>query len=368
MRLGIDVSTYLEEKAAGAKYFDGNIEINPLSDFRKNNVDIVRLRVWNDPYSKDGKPYLGGTNDLKNVIKLIEETRDYGYKYMIDFHYSDFWADPGKQTLPKAWANLSFDELLVKVYEFTRDSLIELRKIDTPIEYIQIGNEITNGMMWPYGELTPSKEPNGERENYENFIKLLNAGIKGAREVVPSAKIIIHLERSFDYKVYEEVFSKLEEAKVDYDLVGMSYYPYWHGTFDQLFFNINNLKIKFNHNTMITELGFGFTLEDYIFNNNGQNGLKISKDTLEAQLEYEISPSGQAAFVEDLLRRSKENDIEGVVYWEPLWIPGDTICWSSKEGQEYIHEEGKPTRNEWCNQCLFDYAGKKLPAFNKFKL
>jgi len=367
MRLGIDISTYIEEKAINQRYFENGKEINPLIDFRKNNVDLIRLRVWNNPYSLDKKPYLGGTNDVKQDIKIIKETIGYGYQYIIDFHYSDFWVDPGKQMMPKEWVNLGFDEVKKKVYGFTKKSLVEIKKTGAEVPYIQIGNETTNGFIWPLGQLIDQGK-NKKRSNYRNFISLVKSGIRGARSVYPDAKIIIHLERSNDYKVYEELFNELEKAHVDYDIIGMSYYPYWHGNFDELFFNINNCRTKFNKNVMIMELGYGFTLEDYILNNNGQNQMKVNKENMEAKLPYDISVEGQALFIEDFISRCKKAELEGVIYWEPLWIPGENICWASLEGQEYIHEGGKSTRNEWSNQCLFDYSGNKLPGFDKFKL
>ena len=367
MKLGIDVSTLLEEEAEGAKYFDKGKEIDPLQEFRKNNVDLMRLRLWNDPYGDNGEPYLGGTSDLKSLLTIIKKTKGYGYKYIIDFHYSDFWVDPGKQMTPKAWRGLNLEELKKKAYEFTKESLLEVKKENVDVPYVQIGNEITNGMLWPIGQLIDQGEGK-ERTNYPNFIALLNSGISAAREVYPKTKIVIHLERSDCYQVYQELFSKLEEAKVDYDIIGMSYYPYWHGTFEQLFFNIDNCRKLFKKNVMIMELGYGFTLEDYLLTNNGTAQLKVNKENLEAQLPYDISVEGQALFIEDFISRCKQKELEGVIYWEPLWIPGENICWSSRSGQVYIHEEGKSMRNEWSNQCLFDYSGNKLPGFDKFKL
>ena len=365
MLLGIDVSTYLEEKADGAKYFSNGVEIDPLKEFRNNNVSLMRIRVWNDP-SENGKPYLGGTNSVENDLKLIEEFKKYNFSYIIDFHYSDFWVDPGKQTLPKKWKDLSFDELKEAVYKFTKESLIKFKATGVDIPYVQIGNEVTNGMLWPHGKLIETKA--GPRENYEHFAELLSSGIKAAKEVLPNVKVIIHLERSNDMGVYQELFDKLNEYHVSYEAIGLSYYPYWHGSFAQLFKNINNLQNRFHKEIIIAELGYGFTLEDYLLTANGQSELKITKENLEAELPYDISSDGQALFIEDFLSRCQRNDVKAVIYWEPMWIPGEHICWSSVEGQAYIHEEGKPTRNEWSNQCLFDYKGNKLPAFDKFKI
>ena len=368
MELGFDISTYLEEEKAGAKYFDNGVRIDPLLEFKKNGGSLIRLRVWNNPYSLDGKPYYGGTSDLASTIEIINKTKHYGFSYIIDFHYSDFWCDPSKQTLPKAWKNLSLNELKEAVKNFTYDSLKEIKKTGVNIPYVQIGNEITNGMLWPVGKLF--EHGKGEpRTNYENFAELLKAGIEGAKAFDKNIETIIHLERSNDYITYEEVFSNLKKYEVNYDIIGMSYYPYWHGTFKELFFNINNLQKKFGKDVMIMELGYGFTFEDYILTNNGQNQLKINKDNLgDINLPYEISPKGQAEFIEEFLKLCIGNQVKAVVYWEPLWLPGENIFWASREGQTYIDEHGESLRNEWSNQCLFDYSGNKLPGFDKFKL
>ena len=366
MKLGVDVSTYLDERDAKARYYADGREVDPLLLFRQNNVSLMRLRVWNDPYSEDGKPFLGGTNSVARDIEIIHRTKKYGYQYIIDFHYSDFWVDPAKQTLPKAWKDLSFEELKEAVYQFTKDSLLKFDAIGVEIPYVQIGNEITNGIMWPHGQIVFHEGDN--RSNYDNYIALIKAGIKGAKEALPNTKIIIHLEKSNDYLTYEDIFSHLENAHVEYDIIGMSYYPYWHGKIDELFFNINRCRNLFHKNVMVMELGFAFTLEDYVLTNNGLSELKVTKENLEAEVEFDITPEGQAEFISHFVKKAVDEDIEGVIYWEPLWIPGDNVCWSSVEGQAYIHEEGKPTRNEWSNQCLFDYQGNKLPAFDKYKI
>ena len=370
MLLGIDISTLLEENAAKAKYFKDGKLCDPLKEFRHNNVTLIRLRVWNDPYSTDGKPYLGGTSSIDNVIKIINLTKDYGFSYIIDFHYSDFWVDPGKQILPKAWKELGYHELKKVAGEFTRDSLNKIKKeTNADIPYIQIGNEITNGFLWPFGALIDQGKGK-VRANYSKFASLLTHFTNIAKEVYPNAKTIIHLERSNEYMVYDELFTELTSRNVPFDLIGMSYYPYWHGTFKEIFFNIDYCHKKFNKDIMIMELGYGFTLEDYIFTNNGVNQMKINPEEIKnINIPYPVTPKGQETFIEEFLKECKSRDyIEGVIYWEPLWIPGDNICWASVEGQAYIHEEGKSTRNEWSNQCLFDYHGNMLPGFNKFKL
>ncbi|MCH5154008.1 MAG: glycosyl hydrolase 53 family protein [Clostridiales bacterium] len=366
MKLGIDVSTYFEEIDRGATYYDGKNEVQPLDMLRANGVEYMRIRVWVDPYDKDGNPYLGGTCDLKNFIRLATLAQEKGYSVMLDIHYSDFWCDPGKQTIPKAWFGLDLVGLEKKVYEYTKSILATAEQNGIDIKFIQVGNEITNGMLWPVGKLDEDVKP---RSNYDSLKRLINAGVKACREVKPSAALVLHLERSYDQDLYNEFFGQMTD--IDYDIIGFSYYPYWHGTFEQFFANIDNCK-KFGKRLMIVEVGYGFTLEDYIKNAHGGAHLVIDAsvvDGLGFVKDYPLTPEGQAKFVRDLLPLAISHGVEAVFWWEPLWIPGEGICWSSEEAQRYTGAtEIKSTRNEWANQCLFDYEGKKLPAFDEFKI
>ena len=364
MILGIDASTYLEELAHGAKYYDGNIEIDPLDAFVKNGVNYMRIRVWNNPYGENGEPYLAGTADLENYIKLGKLAKSKGYHLYMDLHYSDFWADPGKQFIPKAWRDYTLDELCEAVYSFTKHCLeVSLREGVAP-EMIQVGNEITNGILWPVGKL----EVDGKRGNYENFIKLIKSGCRACREILPDAKIMLHLERSNDQAVYQEFFSEMEGANVDFDIIGASYYPFWHGTPDELFANLEKCK-RFGKEIVIAELGYGFTTEGYCL--NGKECRLVVDESLSRVPGftdvYPMTPEGQKEFIHYIIKRARESGIDGIFYWEPIWLPGEGICWASEEAQRYIHEEGKSTHNEWANQCLFDYEGKKLPAFDEFR-
>ncbi len=364
MILGIDVSTYLEELDHGARYLDGGVEIDPLDAFRANGVDWMRIRVWNHPYAPDGAPYLAGTCDMEHYLRLAALAKGKGYQILLDLHYSDFWADPGKQFPPKAWAGYGVEELEEAVYRFTRGCLEQAKAAGVPPQMVQVGNEITNGMLWPVGKL---EGPDGVRGNYENFCRLAKAGCRACREVAPEARIVLHLERSHDKAVYQEFFTEMERSGVDYDIIGASYYPYWHGTPEQLFDNLNDCR-RFGKERMVMELGYGFTTETYRLNGEDK---RLVIDEERAYIpgfteQYPMNPEGQAAFVRDLLAKARENGIDGVFYWEPLWLPGEGICWASEAGQVYIGEAGKSTANEWANQCLFDYEGRKLPAFDEF--
>ena len=367
MRLGIDVSTYFEELEHGAKYYDGGVEVSPLDLFRLNGVDVMRIRLWVDPYGANGEPYLAGNCDLDNFLRLATLAESKGYSIMLDFHYSDFWADPGKQFVPKSWAHLDVDGLAQQVYDYTKKTLLTVAEKGIKLAYIQVGNEITNGMLWPHGRLIEHED--GPRTNYGNLIKFIKAGVAACREITPKSQIILHLEKSYDQAIYDEYFTNMEKAGVDFDIIGYSYYPYWHGTFEQFYANVDFCK-KFGKRQMVVELGYAFTAESYITREHGGAQLIVSNENLETlgfTQEYPISREGQKRFVEEFLRLAEAHGIDGVFWWEPLWIPGEEICWSSEEGMRYIHEEGKPTRNEWANQCLFDYDGEKLPAFDAFR-
>ena len=364
MILGIDVSTYLEELSHGAKYYDGDAEIDPLDAFVANGVNYMRIRVWNNPYSPEGEPYLAGTCDLDNYVRLGKLAKEKGYHLYMDLHYSDFWADPGKQFIPKAWANYSLDELCEAVYSFTKHCLeVAVREGVAP-EMIQVGNEITNGILWPIGKL----EIDGKRGNYESFTKLILAGTKACREVLPEAKIMLHLERSNDKAVYQEFFGEMDAAGVEYDVIGASYDPFWHGLPEELFDNLRECR-GFGKEIMIAELGYGFTTEGYFL--KGKECRLVVDESLSRVPGftdiYPMTPEGQRDFIHYFIRRAREERVDGIFYWEPLWIPGEGICWASEAGQRYIREEGKSTHNEWANQCLFDYEGRRLPAFDEFK-
>ncbi len=364
MILGIDASTHLEEMAHGARYFDGTRQIDPLDAFRDNGVSYMRIRVWNDPYSPEGEPYLAGSCDLDNYLRLAALAKEKGYRLLMDLHYSDFWADPKKQRIPKAWEGLTLEEMVDAVYRFTRHCLHTAAAAGVAPQMIQVGNEITNGFLWPVGKL---ERPDGTRGNYEAFCRLVEAGCRACREAAPQAQIVLHLERSNDKAVYQEFFTEMEKAGIDYDIIGASYYPYWHGTPQELFANLNACR-RFGKELMVMELGYGFTTEPYLLDGEPR---RLVIDEERAYVpgiteRYPMTPEGQAAFVKDFLAMARENGIGGVFYWEPAWLPGEGICWASHAGQAYIHEEGLSTSNEWANQCLFDYQGKKLPAFDNF--
>lgn len=369
MILGVDTSTYLEELDNGAKFYFEGKEVDPLDRFVKNGVSYMRIRLWNNPYSLEGEPYGAGTCDYNYFIRLAKLAISKGYKILLDFHYSDFWVDPAKQVLPKAWKNYTLEEVIDAVYNFTKTTLENAKKEGVEVSMVQIGNEITNGMLWPFGKLL--ENPNGGvRLNYDKVTTFLKQGIKATKEVFKDCEICIHLERSYDKAVYHEFFTELEKYGVDYDIIGASYYPYWHHTVDELYENLNSCRERFHKKIMVMELGYAFTLEDY--KKGCDNHLVIRKDTyglFGMKPEFPFTKEGQAAFVEAFINRAIKEKLDGIFFWEPLLIPGEKIYWGSKAAQEYnasafIKEE----RSDWCNQCFADYEGNLLPSFDKFSL
>ena len=370
MILGVDVSTYLEQqRLTHQKYYQDGKEIDPFTLFKNNGVSVIRTRIWNRPYDDNGNPYLGGTNDVDGFIELAKKLEGYGFNHMIDFHYSDFWADPAKQFLPKDWANLSYEELVQAVYNFTKDSLLKIKANDINVEMVQVGNEITHGLLWPFGKLEGGE---ARQASFDRYAELLKAGIKAVKQVYPNAKTILHLEESFNQDLYRDILSNLISRGAKFDILGTSYYPFWHHGFDEYFANIDMVQKEFGMTVMNVELGFPFTTIDYRKDENGKaKHLVVNADNIDDYLKlmpFYPDEDGQAKFIETFLKLAKKHNLYGVCYWEPLWVPGDGICWGSKAAQIYQHDTSKDTRNEWANQCLFDYNANALPALKKYKI
>lgn len=170
---GMDLSTLAELEKLGAKYYDNNEETDILEIMKRYDVDTVRLRLWNDPYSEKGEPYGAGTNDLDTTLGIAKKVTDAGMGVLLNYHYSDFWADPGKQIKPKAWKDYGVKELEKAVYEYTRDTMQIFKEKGVNLTMVQVGNELTNGLLWP----------EGQKPEYDNIALFINAGIRGVRAV-----------------------------------------------------------------------------------------------------------------------------------------------------------------------------------------
>ena len=358
---GMDISTLLEIEENNGLFFDLDSERpQDLFDILKRyGVNSIRLRLWNDPYDEFGNPYLAGTCDLNRVIKLAKRAIEHQMNIMLDFHYSDFWADPGKQILPKAWKN--YDDIALKnaIYQYTKETLLRFKEENIDIKYVQIGNEITNGMCWPNGHL------DGTDCKWDNLAMFLKSGINALKEVFPSSKSILHLERSGDNELYRKWLTEITDRRVEFDILGVSYYPYWHGTLRDLEDNLTDIQKTFNKNIMIVETSYGFTLEKHSNSNLVVNAESVEE--LPVKLEYPISIEGQREFLDDLFKLSKKINLLGLYYWEPGWLAVPNTSWASSEARVYINEAHKDGGNEWSNQGLFDYQGKALRGLEIYK-
>lgn len=354
---GMDVSSLLEERAFGAKYFDGGREDSALSILKAYGADSLRIRLWNDPYSPSGKPYGAGTNDFDKLVLLAAEGKELGYSYLLDFHYSDFWTDPGKQFPPKAWKQYGVSGLEQAVFDFTRETLLKLKERDLLPDMVQVGNEVTNGLLWPHGA----------EGCHDNIARFLNAGIRAVREASPDSIVMLHLDCGGNNERCRQWFDEYMARGEAFDMIGLSYYPFWHGTVDDLTFNMNDLAKRYGKDIVVAEISMGYTLADYAayekLADNERKGM-AAKPHLAEKVEFPMTKEGQAAFMQKVMERIAqvpEGRGRGFYYWEPAWIPVPGCGWANEESLAYMEDKG-PGGNEWANQALFDYEGSTLPA------
>ena len=355
---GMDISSMDEVVKCGGKFYDGGQEKGLLEILTSYGVNYIRLRLWLDPCSGDGKPYGAGGNDLEVTVKLAKQVKEAGLRYLLDFQYSDFWADPGKQIKPKAWKDYGEKELEAAVYAYTRDTLFTLKEHGCLPDMVQVGNEITNGMLWP----------EGKKPAYDQIVRFVNAGIRGVREVGKSIPVMLHLDHGNDQEMYQDWFDNyLKRGGEDFEVIGMSYYPVWNGNIQGLVDNMNMLAVRYGKPMVVVEVSQPFTLEDYAeYEGLAQEQRKgyAAKPSLARELEYPATAEGQCAFMERLIREVaavKDGLGMGYFYWEPAWLPVKGSGWATPESLEYMNDPG-PCGNEWANQALFDYNGNALPA------
>ncbi len=364
---GMDISTLLEVERCGGKFYDGKGAEDVLTILKRYDVNAVRIRLWNDPYSEDGRPYGAGTNDLAAAAELSRRAKEKGFDILLDYHYSDFWADPGKQFIPKAWRDHSVEQLERDVYDYTRETLSALKKEGLLPDMAQVGNELSNGLLWPYGR-TP---------NYDNIARFVNAGIRAVREISKEAllegsrkepvRIMIHLDNGGNNGLYREWFDHFMERGEDFDVIGLSYYPFWHGTFDMLKSNMTDIAERYGKDLIIAEVSMGYTMEDYASYEglapSQRKGMATRKELVE-KIDYPMTKDGQKDFMNELFRQLEavpDKKARGFFYWEPAWIPARGSGWATESSLKYIEDQG-PCGNEWANQALFDYDGNALPA------
>ena len=361
---GMDISTMLELEQLGAKFYDSDGDgRNLLAILQEYGTNAVRLRLWNHPYSKDGEPYGAGTNDMETAMELAGRAKDRGMDVLLDLHYSDFWADPGKQIKPKAWYDFTGKRLESAVYDFTMAVLREFQREGVLPDMVQVGNELSNGLLWP----------DGKRPDYESIAMLVNAGIHGVRDIEPDIPVMLHLDNGGNNALYREWFdSYFASDGEDFDVIGLSYYPFWHGSLNDLEYNMNDIALRYGKELVVAEVSMGFTMEDYAsYEKLGPSQRKgmATKPELVKKIDYPMTKQGQAEFMKDFLKRISNVPKglgKGFFYWEPAWIPVPGSGWATEASLKYMKDPG-PCGNEWANQALFDYEGRPLPALGVIK-
>ena len=363
---GMDASAVLALENSGVKYynFDGK-EQDVFMTLAQAGVNYIRLRVWNDPYDENGNGYGGGNNDVATAIALGQRATKYGMKVCIDFHYSDFWADPKKQFVPKAWEGMEIEEKSDALYNFTLESLTQLLDAGVDVGMVQIGNEINNGMS-------------GETD-VANVRKLLTAGSKAVREAaVNSGKeilVAVHYTNIDDMKK-DTLLTGLQVKEIDYDIVGLSFYPYWHGTMDDLKNAIIHIRDTYGKKVYVAENAYCYTAED---GDGSANSVEGTDDLAEG---YSASVQGQANEVRDVCAAASESGAEGIFYWEGTWIPvgpadADNSAlwekygsgWASSYASGYDPKDAGQYYGgcSWDNQAMFDFTGHPLASLKVFK-
>ncbi|ADI15152.1 glycoside hydrolase family 53 protein [Truepera radiovictrix] len=336
---GADVSTLQKVEDHGGRFYGRGAQKtpqDPLVILRSHGVNYVRLKLWKDPVGVDGY------NDLEKTVAMAKRAKRTGLRLLLNFHYSDFWADPGRQDKPAAWRDLSFEALTRAVYDHTVETMTALKAARALPDIVQIGNEIQSGILWPDGK-TWGEGSGG----FDNLAILLRAGIDGVRDVVgKDVKIMLHLADGADNGLYRWWFDEITRRGItDFDIIGLSFYPYWHGTLQGLSHNLADISARYDKDVIVVETAYAFTLAD------GDGHPNIFGAAQAQAGGYPATVAGQAAFIEDIRRVVQAvpgGRGLGVFYWEPTWLPVPGAGWRSGEG------------NAWENQALFDFDGRAL--------
>jgi arabinogalactan endo-1,4-beta-galactosidase len=303
--IGADLSFLRQAETDGTVFKDNNQPKPALQIFRDHGYNWIRLRLFNDPAAvRTGRPL---PNDLPYTLALAQDAKHLGYKFLLDFHYSDTWADPGKQFLPAAWQNKSHADLVTALHDYTRDTLLAFQKAGVMPDMVQIGNEITNGMLWPDGKLSGQGSTPGA---WDRFTDLVKAGIAGVHDAVPdhSPRLMIQIDRGADKAGTKYFFDKLLAAGVNFDVIGQSYYPWYHGTLLDLRENLAFMAQTYKKEIVVVECAYNWRPTEY----------------RNSPAPFPESPEGQKEFlqaVNQLVMNTPDNRGIGLFWWEAAVSP-----------------------------------------------
>ena len=347
MDLGADLSFTPQELAAGATFTDRGRAASPVTIMRDNGANYVRVRLWVDPPP--------GYSDLASDLALARAVRAAGMKIYLDIMYSDFWADPSKQNIPAAWQGQDLAQLTATVQSYTHQVISAFAGQGTPVDMVSIGNEIRNGILWPAGEVDPTTG-----SGYDNLATLLKAGVAGARAANPPGHrllIMMHYDQGGDNQLSQAFYQNLVSRGVPFDVIGLSYYPFFHGPISAMRQNVDALATQFHKPIIIAETQYPWTLA------NGNSPINDSTgnfvwETSQLSPGYPASPGGQLSFISDelsILAQVPDGLGAGLFYWAPEWIPG--VGWEPGSGV------GSPN----ANLTLFNSQGVALPSIGIFR-
>ena len=310
--MGMDISSMISELESGVVYrdYEGN-KLETLDDICKflanQGINHIRIRVWNNPYDTNGNGYGGGNNDVAKAKQFADACRNAGIKMLVDFHCSDLWTDPGKQYVPKAWKGYTVEQKAEALTAFLEASLNTIDPTKDVVDMVQVGNETTNGFI-------------GETD-VANMCTLFEAGSKGVKAYNNEVKVVIHLTNP--EKANMTRWAKcLDENKVDYDILATSYYPYWHGTLDNLKTQLETVKNTYGKDVMVAETSYAYTLED---SDGHSNTVRVGNNDTADNATEPFTEQGQATAIRNLINTVNNAGGLGVYYWEPAWLTvGDT--------------------------------------------
>lgn len=343
--VGGDISLLPEYINANAKYYNyqGQSVSSPLQLFYDEGLNAMRVRLFVNPSDYTGSDKdPNACQDLEYVKSLGKQIKDAGFDLILDFHYSDTWADPAKQWTPAAWVSLTDEQLYDKIYEYTKDALTQMCDAGATPDFIQPGNEISYGMLWGAYNASASSLKKcyvNSSANWDRFTTLLENAIKACREVCPDAKVILHTERVQQTNVLSNFYTKMKNANIDYDIIGLSYYPAWHGNLATLESALNAMTTAFpDKDIMIVETGYSYAWA-------------IPGTSFDYSSVYPYSDAGQNSYTVDLISLlNKYDNVKGLFWW---WM-------------EY--NANGTSLSGWYNAPLFDSrTGRATAALSSLK-